>query len=243
MSADPDNKIMPTADSMVNEHKPGALLRRARLAKGFSEEKLCQDLGVTRSTLIALELDQMEKLPSAVYVRGYIRRYCGVVGLRPSPVLASFDDRLEQLAIDAMQPVSLSTKPGGLFKGLSFLSLMLASTLIFSAVFPDQVYFSGDVDEPVKINLPQKPSLPIEASANKLVMTFSEDTWLQVVDARDHILAVNLYRAGETLNLDGQPPYLLSIDNSAGLDVFFDNKQVTLPVSGADKLTEFTVGQ
>ncbi len=48
-------------------------------------------LGLSESSLRALESDDYEKLPALVYVRGYVRRYCTLLGIDPTPVLDNLD--------------------------------------------------------------------------------------------------------------------------------------------------------
>lgn len=75
----------------LEQSKPGALLCRARKEKGISVETVMLHLGVTEWTLLSLERDEYHKLPLPLYVKGYIKRYCTLVGLSSDELLLDFD--------------------------------------------------------------------------------------------------------------------------------------------------------
>lgn len=73
------------------EHpSPGTQLRTAREAAGLSLEELSSRLRMTGNKLELLERDEYDRLPSALYVRGYIRNACKELGIDAEPVLKAF---------------------------------------------------------------------------------------------------------------------------------------------------------
>ncbi|KUJ81497.1 helix-turn-helix domain-containing protein [Microbulbifer flavimaris] len=73
------------------EHpSPGTQLRTAREAAGLSLEELSSRLRMTGNKLELLERDEYDRLPSALYVRGYIRNACKELGVDAEPVLEAF---------------------------------------------------------------------------------------------------------------------------------------------------------
>ncbi|WP_237067381.1 helix-turn-helix domain-containing protein [Microbulbifer guangxiensis] len=73
------------------EHpSPGVQLRAAREAAGLTLEELSARLRMTGNKLELLERDEYDRLPSALYVRGYIRNACKELGIDPVPVLEAF---------------------------------------------------------------------------------------------------------------------------------------------------------
>tara|TARA_R110000787_G_scaffold11050_6_gene37056 strand:- start:1287 stop:1718 length:432 start_codon:yes stop_codon:yes gene_type:complete len=70
---------------------PGLQMRKARGDLAISLEEAAVSLGLSESSLRALESDDYEKLPALVYVRGYVRRYCTLLGIDPTPVLDNLD--------------------------------------------------------------------------------------------------------------------------------------------------------
>ena len=76
---------------------PGIVLRKARRAQNLTEDEVCRELGLRIGVLKALESDDFERLPTEVYVRGYIRSYCSLLGLDEQPVLDSYEAYCQQL--------------------------------------------------------------------------------------------------------------------------------------------------
>ena len=87
---------------------PGLQMRKARTEKSISIEEAAMSLGLTERSLKALESDDYEKLPSAVYIRGYIRRYCSLLNIDESPVLQGFELLAES---DNQQTAELEKNP------------------------------------------------------------------------------------------------------------------------------------
>lgn len=76
---------------------PGIMLRSARRASGLPEGDLVEQLGLTYGALRALEADDYDRLPAAVYIKGYIRRYCDIVGINPRPVVECFESHYREV--------------------------------------------------------------------------------------------------------------------------------------------------
>ena len=87
---------------------PGLQMRKARTNMSISVEEAATSLGLTERSVKALESDDYEKLPSAVYIRGYIRRYCSLLNIDETPVLKGFELLAE---IDHQQTAELEKKP------------------------------------------------------------------------------------------------------------------------------------
>lgn len=67
------------ADQPEVQRFPGERLQAARLAKGVTVEKISSTLHLPGSYIHALENGELEKLPSIVFARGYIRSYSALV--------------------------------------------------------------------------------------------------------------------------------------------------------------------
>ena len=88
----------PNLESM-GRLSPGEILCRARKEKGLAAEEVMLHLGITQRTLNALEKDEYDALPSPLYVKGYIRRYCSVLDMSDAGVLADFDAQVKELGL------------------------------------------------------------------------------------------------------------------------------------------------
>jgi len=72
------------------DERPGAQLAVVRKAKGYTVEYIANKLHLRISLVDALEADNYEKMPSAVFVQGYLRAYAKLVDLNPEPLLATY---------------------------------------------------------------------------------------------------------------------------------------------------------
>ncbi len=85
-----DKTTVPDLNSL-----PGLKLRKARTDLSISIEEVSTSLGLTERSLKALEADDYDKLPSPVYIRGYIRRYCALLNINDASVLQDFELLIE----------------------------------------------------------------------------------------------------------------------------------------------------
>jgi cytoskeleton protein RodZ len=67
----------------------GALLRAARERAGWTAERLAAEMCLSVSRLHALEADDHASLGGAVFVRGYLRRAAGLLGVSPQELVAA----------------------------------------------------------------------------------------------------------------------------------------------------------
>lgn len=87
----------------------GAYLRSLREAKGGSLEDMARSTRVGIRHLEALEDERLGDLPSPVFVRGFIRAYCGFLRENPEPALRSYQDLAGSRA--AIQAASAPPRP------------------------------------------------------------------------------------------------------------------------------------
>ncbi|WP_431225384.1 cytoskeleton protein RodZ [Serratia sp. L9] len=66
------------------------------------------------------------------------------------------------------------------------------------------------------------------ADPNALVMDFSGDCWLQVIDSTGKSLFSGIQKSGSRLNLAGTPPFKLTIGAPAAVQIQFQGKPVDL---------------
>ncbi len=87
--------------SPINQEAPGELtagdaLRQQRLRLGLSEKQVADKLHITMHYVRALEANHFEKLPGAVFTRGYIKNYALLAGLEADDLLARHDEFASQ---------------------------------------------------------------------------------------------------------------------------------------------------
>ena len=59
----------------------GVFLQKIRLYKGVTLDQLSEEIRVIKSTLVALEANQVDPLPVAVFTRGFVVQIARVLGL------------------------------------------------------------------------------------------------------------------------------------------------------------------
>ncbi|CNF17858.1 cytoskeleton protein RodZ [Yersinia mollaretii] len=81
------------------------------------------------------------------------------------------------------------------------------------------------------------------SSAGSLVMNFTADCWLQVVDASGKTLFSGIQKGGATLNLSGKSPYKLTIGAPGALTITYQGNPVDLTkFIKANRVARLTVG-
>lgn len=74
---------------------PGTLLRKARLAAGFSEREVEDQLNLMPGYVSILERDDYQSLRSPAFARGYVRAYGQLMKLNETELLTAFDEQRE----------------------------------------------------------------------------------------------------------------------------------------------------
>ena len=98
----PSEEIIPKRDTkdnivVANETETvGLLLSQERVRRGFSEEEAAEKLHITKHYLRAIETDLHEKLPGAIFAKGYIKSYAILLKLNVDEVLSLYDEYVRQ---------------------------------------------------------------------------------------------------------------------------------------------------
>jgi cytoskeleton protein RodZ len=71
---------------------PGSQLRKARERQGLDQAKIAAQLHLNPSMIQALEWDDYEKLPAAVFVQGYLKNYARLLGVDETMVINAYQD-------------------------------------------------------------------------------------------------------------------------------------------------------
>lgn len=70
----------------------GETLRRAREAKGMTVMQIAEATCMLPQQIEDLENENFTRIAAPIYGRGFVKLYCGVVGLDPKPLVAEFMD-------------------------------------------------------------------------------------------------------------------------------------------------------
>src|SRR3990167_1911722 len=84
--------LLTTDDMVVNKsNKPGALLAEQREQRGYSVAYIANKLHLRVRIIELLEDDAYEKLPDAVFIKGYLRAYAKLLDLTVDPLIETFN--------------------------------------------------------------------------------------------------------------------------------------------------------
>lgn len=82
---------MSETDNQVAAEAPGSVLATARQAQNLSVADAARQLKLSVSQIEALEAGEFEKLPGAIFVRGFIRNYARLLKLDSNELLRTVD--------------------------------------------------------------------------------------------------------------------------------------------------------
>ncbi|PRY65080.1 cytoskeleton protein RodZ [Vreelandella songnenensis] len=81
-------------------------------------------------------------------------------------------------------------------------------------------------------------------SANRLELTFNEQSWTEIFDANNQRVFVGLQTPGTTATVEGEPPFRLTVGNATGVELRYQGEQVNLAQrAGANNVARFTLGE
>jgi len=72
------------------EKRWGVLLREARIKRGISVDDVCSTLHFENKLIDAIEAEQLEQLPTASFVRGYLRSYSRLLEIDAEPIVQAY---------------------------------------------------------------------------------------------------------------------------------------------------------
>jgi cytoskeleton protein RodZ len=82
------------------------MLRRAREARGLTEQQAAEQLNLDASAVSALERDDLAVLGAPVFAKGHLRRYGAMLGLVEDEVLAAYERARAQPEVPTLVPRS-----------------------------------------------------------------------------------------------------------------------------------------
>ncbi|MFP2768398.1 RodZ domain-containing protein [Oceanisphaera sp. KMM 10153] len=117
---------------------PGALLREAREAKGWTQAEVARRLNLRLAVIESIDGDQYKAGVALTFLRGYVKAYAKVVGVKEQEALAAFDSMsgIEQIKTAApMQSFSRKTRQQASDNWLKRISWLVLFGLLGSLVY------------------------------------------------------------------------------------------------------------
>ena len=95
MADAPPNEL----ESTKAENKPitaGARLRDERLSRGIKRSEIAIKLHITNHYVKSLEANNFDKLPGAIFVKGYLKNYSELLDLNPTEIVGLYEKFISQ---------------------------------------------------------------------------------------------------------------------------------------------------
>lgn len=197
----------------------GRLLSSKRQKSGRTIQEMEQLTGLCPFQIEALERGDFQKFRAPAYTKGYIKVYSRALGLKESELLDTYlhgvgleKEKQEQSDVADSHQNRLDTPKRLLSRVIApFHSPAVAFCLlgvVISLVLPVQSLVISDeqISEPVSF------SSPVDNSSEELEITVTQESWVEVLDAKGNILLAELEPAGQKELLHGEPPFQIKID-------------------------------
>ena len=220
----------------------GGYLRELREAGGASLDEMARATRVGKRHLEALEAEERTELPAPVFVKGFIRAYCGFLQVPPDEALSRYQALLGEAHPAQRTATARASAPVGRRGPLvvSFVLLvLLAGTLLAVNVglrgSPEKVASRPELSavrtEPVA-NLQPAPQIaasgipstqppaaaPLQRGSQRLVVRALEPTWIKVqMDGGGSVQ--ELLPAGATREWSAEKRFVLTVGNAGGLQL------------------------
>lgn len=131
------------------EISAGRQLQAARERMGLSVREAADGLNLSVAIIEALEADRYEALPPRTFVKGYLRAYAKLVGVKEYDVLAAYEQQQPEPVAEAI-PAALASTPksrGGLGR-LKWLVVLVAIVLLGYAGYTAYLMRTSPGDQP-----------------------------------------------------------------------------------------------
>ena len=106
----PEEVLPEELEKFKAESRPasaGTRLREERLSKGIKTTTVAEKLHITNHYVKAIESDKFEKLPGAIFTRGYLKNYAEFLNMNSSEIVSLYERTVSQKANVTSSKVSL----------------------------------------------------------------------------------------------------------------------------------------
>ena len=231
-----------SSNALGNIQRPGDYLRQIRITQKRELSDVAKELNIPLKTLTALEQDEYTALPEATFIKGYYRTYAKFLKVDATTIIQRFDSiyandtgLLPNHALNN-SPIKIMGKlPGSnrdrnrkwLKRGL----IAIVVIAILAALFGMIQNWSGSTDEAAT---PQTESdvqiINMNGAAattgDQLKLEFNRPTSVHIVDSTGKVLATG--RQASTLELAGETPFQIRIDDAAAVSLSLNNESISL---------------
>ncbi|MFF7706975.1 RodZ domain-containing protein [Pseudomonas sp. NPDC007930] len=103
----------------------------------------------------------------------------------------------------------------------------------------------AQVPAPVPQAQPAAPAQPLPAGPGEgtVSIRFTADCWMQVTDGNGKVLVTGLKRSGDSLNVNGKPPFMVRLGYARGAEVSYNGQAVDVKPFTSGETARVKLGQ
>jgi cytoskeletal protein RodZ len=225
----------------------GQYLQAARLARQISLDQLARETRISPAALLAIDHEDLDRLPPDVFLKGFLRAYAAGVGADGEEAVRRYENFLDRRKVLALREKGPRKDQKGVGLTVSIVLGLLAILILGSLSIyryasqrpdgdsnPSTGRSAGAELRPLEAARLQPSAGPAtegrSAAAPKYVLSVSakEDSWIKVV-IDNGTPAEHALKAGDRLKMEAQVGFNLLIGNAAGVVLNLDNKMVPVP--------------
>lgn len=245
------NSTHPPVAGLGDTQRPGEYLRKIRQNRKLELSEVATAIKISEKQLTALENDDYRALPQAPFVRGYYRAYARFLNADEALVIQRFENvysqdtglsgnhALKDSPIKIMGHLSRSKRRGAGRWLKRLLWLMVAcgiATLLWVGLNQWMHRHTTELtaDNPNTIQNSEvvtntaytTRNAVSPTSGDRLIIQFNRPTSVMISDATGKTLAQG--RQDQTLNLNGESPFSIRIDDAAAAKLQLNNEVIDL---------------
>ena len=260
----------PLQQPVPEKSSPGEVLRRTRKERGLSVEDIIAGMGITRATLNALENDDFDRLPSPLFIKGYVKTYCALLGLPDQDMLACLEQSMSEQGIHQREPAikfpPAPNKIGRFLKNVfpsTVVTILVVIALLLVIQVADKIELPFlDSSKPLlgsakSTVLSMKPAMAStmdqevnesavavgkQDSPQTMTLNVTKQSWVEVFDASGDLLLADLQPAGTRLEVTGDAPFKVNLGYAQGVEIHYGGKVVPVSNIAADNTAFVNVG-
>ena len=163
----PEESLGGSAAREIIRLSPGQMLSAARVQQNLTQREVAETLHITMHYVNAIEHDDHDKLPGAVFAKGYIKRYAEIMALDESAVMASYEG-LSQARPAVIGDTSTNAEKARRV-GKSLWMIAASATVFITLFLGLWAWNDEDADTPRRSVIPVLSELPGSTSPEQLV--------------------------------------------------------------------------
>ncbi len=228
----------------------GRYLQAARLAKDISLDRISAQTRIGVGNLLLIEQEDHERLPAAVYVRGFLRSYAAAVGADGAEVIRRYELQLEALRTTS------EIEPGGRVPVFHIRPKVLVSVVLIVGVLGLSVLAVLSLRPSPKANKnlelkhksvedlqKDRPSIESQTQSEEAIPEKSTlrviaigDLWLKAIVDGKESTEYNL-KSGDQIELEADSGFNLLIGDAGAVIITLNGDPVIVPGRSGDVVT------